>query len=459
MISKVVARLKGSIFMKKRRLLLAFVISSFLTLLVGLLSNLAATYLAPAWADKPWIVYVALALTFIVSLVVSSYAFLKTLPETKDGDSISTQSPLPPLGPPGSYPVQIPSSQLPGKSYRELIGRDILIGSVMAALRDPSGKWVVAVDGMGGIGKTALAREIAERCTSEHLFDAVVWDQAPKESQGLPIGKSKGKGKGTLTFETVLDSIARQLGALDVPRLKGSEKELRVKGLLQAHRVLVVLDNLETAKELQNEIVRRLLPLLSPGKALMTSRHRFQGEVYAVHLSGLDEDGSLRFIRQEAQEKNIQNVSKANISELKQIAVTTGGSPLALKLVVGQLGHLPLSAVLEQLRDVKLPKGDSDKNDYARFYKGIFSPSWKLLSDDGKNLLISMSHFAPGIGGTYEAVKATSDLADDILNYCIDELWKLSFLEKGDSPNLKKARYYLHALTQYFVLSDIVKVI
>jgi hypothetical protein len=443
--------------MKKRKILIAFIISAVLTLLIGLLSSLATTYLAPAWADKPWIIYSALAIIFIASLVVSSYLFLKTLPETVDGNNNPTPSPLPPSNPSGGNPTQIASSQLPGKSYRELIGRDILIGNVMAALRDPSGKWIVAVDGMGGIGKTALAREIADHCVSEKLFDTIIWDQAPKESQGLPTGR--GKDKGTLTFETILDSIARQLGALDVPRLKGAEKELRVKGLLQAHRTLVVLDNLETAKESQNDLARRLLPLLNPSKVLMTSRHRFQGDVFAVHLIGLDEDGSLRFIRQEAQEKNILAISSAKVSELKQIAETTGGSPLALKLVVGQLGLLPLDSVLEHLQKIKLPKGDSDKNDYVRFYKGIFLPSWKLLSEDGKKLLISMSHFAPGIGGTYDAVKATSDLADDVLNHCIEELWKLSFLEKGESPSLKKVRYYLHALTQYFVLSDIVKVI
>jgi hypothetical protein len=443
--------------MKKRRLLFAFIFSTFLTLLVGLLSNLAAAYLAPAWAEKPWIIYVALTVTFLISLAVSSYIFLKTLPETEDGNPIPAPSPLSPSDPSGSNRIQPLSSQLPGKSYRELIGRDILIGNLMAALRDPSGKWLVAVDGMGGIGKTALAREIAGHCESEKLFSIIIWDQAPKELQGLPAGK--GKDKGSLTFETVLDSIARQLGALDVPRLKGPEKELRIKGLLQVHRALIVLDNLETAKESQNEIARRLLPLLHPSKVLMTSRHRFQGDVYAVHLTGLDEDGSLIFIRQEAQEKNIETVSSAKVSELKQIAETTGGSPLALKLVVGQLGHLPLGTVLDQLQKIKLQKGDSDKDDYVRFYKGIFLPSWKLLSDDGKKLLISMSHFAPGIGGTYEAVKATSDLADDTLDHCIDELWKLSFLEKGESPSLKKVRYYLHALTQYFVLSDIVKVI
>jgi hypothetical protein len=166
----------------------------------------------------------------------------------------------------------------------------------------------------------------------------------------------------------------------------------------------------------------------------------------------------LRFIRQEAQERKIDRVAKAELDELEQITQSTGGSPLALKLVIGQLGHLPLETVLGQLREVRLPKDESDESDYVRFYKGIFFPSWGLLSDDGKKLLISMAHFAPNVGGTHEAVQATSDLADDVLTRSIDELWRLSFLEVGESPSLKKVRYYLHALTQYFVLSDIVQV-
>lgn len=366
---------------------------------------------------------------------------LKFISPAQDDTETPSQSPL--------------VSQLPGKSYRELVGRDALVGDVMAALRDPAGKWIVAVDGMGGIGKTALAREVADRCLAERLFDVVVWEQAPKEQF---TGGDRGKGIGTLTYETALDSIARQLGALDVPRLKGTEKEGRVRALLQMQRVLAVLDNLETAKESQNEIASRLRPLLGPSKALLTSRHRFKGDLYAIHLAGLDEDGALRFIRQEAQERKIDPVAKAEPDELKQISQSTGGSPLALKLVVGQLGHLPLETVLIQLRKVRLPERETDEDDYVRFYKGIFFPSWRLLSDDGKKLLISMAHFAPNVGGTYEAVKATSDLADEVLRRTIDELWRLSFLEVGESSSLKQVRYYLHALTQYFVLSDIVRI-
>ncbi len=445
--------------MRNRRLMLAFVVSLALAFVVSLLSNIAATYLAPNWASRPWLVYGALLITFLVSLPLSLYLFRHTLPDTHDR---ATPAPFPQTDLDAQVPtwqnptISPPPSQVPGKSYRELVGRDARIGEIIAALRDPAGKWIVALDGMGGIGKTALASEISSRALAERLFDMVVWEQAPK----APLGPGdRGKSIGALTYDTVLDSIARQLGMQDVPRLKGAEKEARVQALLQARRVLVVLDNLETARESQNEIARRFLPLLNPSKALFTSRHRFKGDLYAIHLSGLDEDGALQLVRQDAQEKGIHRVQSAEAGELKQIAQTTGGSPLAIKLVVGQLGHLPLDIVLSQLREVRLPEGDSDEDDYIRFYKGIFFPSWRLLSDEGQRLLISMAHFAPGVGGTLEAIQATSDLSGDVLTRSIDELWRLSFLDTGESPSLRKIRYYLHALTQYFVLSDIVQVL
>ena len=437
------------------KLTVSIILSTVLSLLVGLLSNLAATYLAPGFAARPWLVYGALILTFIITLPVTIYLFLRTLPETHEPPEV-TMSPPAITYPQITGSLAPPASQLPGRSYRELVGRDARIGEIMAALRDPAGKWIIAIDGMGGIGKTALAREVADRCLSERLFEVAVWESAPREEF---TGWDRRKGAGTLTFETALDAIARQLGVLDVPRLKGAEKEARVRALLRSQRVLVVLDNLETAKEPQNEIARRLRPLLDPSKALLTSRHRFAGDLYAIHLEGLDEDGALRFIRQEAEEKGISRVAKAQPEELKKIAQVTGGSPLALKLIVGQLDRLPMDVVLGQLREVRMPEGETAEDDYVRFYKFIFFPSWRLLSDDGKKLLISMAHFAPNVGGTYEAVKATSDLPDAALRRSIDELWRLSFLEVGESPTLKQMRYYLHALTQYFVLSDIVQVL
>ena len=349
-----------------------------------------------------------------------------------------------------------PMNQLPAKSYRELVGREVLVGNIMAALRDIAGKWIVAIDGMGGIGKTSLAYEVGEQCLSEHLFDEIIWVQSSKAE---PTSRKVRNQSDILTFDTALNAIGRQLRALEVARLEGAEKEARIRALLHTRRVLVILDNLETAGEPQNQIVLRLEPLLnrSKSKALLTSRRRFEGEVYPVHLEGLEKYDALRFVHQEARERNIARVLKAKSEELEPIAISTGGSPLALKLVVGQLNYLPLETVLNQLREVHLPQDEADEDDYIRFYKFIFLPSWKLLSNESKKLLISMTRFVPGVGGALEAIKAVSSLSDNVLSSSIKELWRLSFLEVGDSPSLKHTRYYLHALTQYFVLSDIVR--
>jgi hypothetical protein len=344
---------------------------------------------------------------------------------------------------------------LPAKPYRELIGRDANIGQIMAALRDPAGKWVMAVDGIGGIGKTALAREVADRCRREDLFTTIVWESAAANEFA-----HENKGIRNLTFETTLDAISRQLRAFNALKLKGEEKEAAVKVLLRSRRVLVVLDNLETAGESQNEIALHLSSLLNPSKAILTSRHRFQGDLYFVHLAGLDEIGSILFMQQEAEEKGLKRSSQARARDLQQIAKETGGSPLAMKLVIGQLEFLPLEQVLKQLKQIHISDNEdaaSKEDEYVRFYKGIFFPSWKLLSEHGKALLTSMAPFEPNLGGTYDAVKVTSGMADDILLSGLSELWKLSFVEVGGSSGLNP-RYYLHPLTKHFIMSDIIRV-
>lgn len=56
-----------------RKLIAAIVVSAVLSLLVGLLSNLAATYLAPTFQSRQWLVYGALILTFAIALPITIY--------------------------------------------------------------------------------------------------------------------------------------------------------------------------------------------------------------------------------------------------------------------------------------------------------------------------------------------------------------------------------------------------
>ncbi|RLC84150.1 MAG: hypothetical protein DRJ03_15040 [Chloroflexi bacterium] len=340
--------------------------------------------------------------------------------------------------------------QLPPRQYREFIGRQIQLDDIENALNDTLGRWIIGIDGIGGIGKTALAREITERLLAKKSFEKVVWEQSHRD---ITMTKSS---RG-LTYDGVLDAISYQLEAFDLLQIKGKEKEARVKNLLRKYKTLVVLDNLETAQDAQNAIVNRLASILSFSKALLTSRHRFSGDVFSVHLTGLVEEDAIDLIHREAKNKNVSQVENADTNELRQLVISSSGSPLALKLVVGQLGHLPLKIVLEQLSLIHIPEDGAEEDDYVSFYKGIFMPSWKLLPENSQSLLVSMANFPAGIGGTFESLKEISGLSNSILIRSIDELWRLSLLEVEKSLSLNNIRYYLHVLTQNFILSDIVR--
>ncbi|MGB0386290.1 MAG: NB-ARC domain-containing protein [Ardenticatenaceae bacterium] len=209
-----------------------------------------------------------------------------------------------------------PLVRLPDKPYRQLRGREERIKQIIEGLRDTDGPSIVGIDGMGGIGKTALAYEVTERCFEEDYFEAAVWISAsrgPSTSSGTVA--SWEQASGALTFESILDTIGQQLGVPDIAKFKLAQKKARVQALLAKVGTLVVLDNLETAYEPQNEIARQLQPLLasSRSKALLTSRYRFRGDLYVIHLSGLHESSVLPLIQQIAEEKGIHHVATATL--------------------------------------------------------------------------------------------------------------------------------------------------
>lgn len=349
------------------------------------------------------------------------------------------------------------SGKLPNKPYLVLVGRDKEIVDIMTALRDPSGHFLsIAIDGMGGIGKTALAYEVADLCLGQGLFEDVVWASAKGEE--FAERRIRQKFVDSMTLESVLDTVGRQLGAFGILGLKGGEKAKAVRELLSDRRVLIVLDNMETAEEPQDKILFNLSMMLNPSKALLTSRHRF-GDLPSlqIHLTGLSEEAGILLMRQVATSKHIQRVVQASDSELRQVVRRTGGSPLAMQLVTGLLQHLPLKQILDQLETVPPPIGEKDDVTYYEFYRFIYYRSWQLISDGAQKLVATLTLWPANEGASYDAIQGTSGLDEQFLLHYIDELWRHSFVEAAQTANLQRPRYYLHPLTHYFVESDILE--
>jgi hypothetical protein len=321
------------------------------------------------------------------------------------------------------------------------------VDEITSALREPDRKPIVVVVGLGGIGKTALARETVERCWKENVFDYIVWTSAKTEhfinEMTIPSSSS------AYNLDTLLADIGRQCDREDILQMPVDQKLAAIKYLMQKARVLVVMDNLETVPK-GDELAHELLQILGRGKVLITSRHRIKHErAFTINLGGLREDESVLFVREESRERGIAAVARADWASLIDIHHNTGGAPLAIKLVLGQMARQPMDVVLATLRNA-----ESKGQDYL-FYRFVYRYSWDMLDIDARTALVDMSIFPPITGGAVRDVQNLSQMEQATFWPAMDQLVTMSLVDKIGV--IGKERFALHPLTQYFVRSDITK--
>jgi hypothetical protein len=241
----------------------------------------------------------------------------------------------------------------------------------------------------------------------------------------------------------VLDTIASQLGGIDLSPLPLPAKRDRVRDILAAGSCLVVLDNLETAMDC-GTWPDWFWDMANPSKLLLTSRHWLASDVgqSVLSLAQLAKLESLALIRHEAHLRGLPEVADAGDDVLHPILAVTGGNPLAIKLVVGQLVSLPLSRALAALQTVQ-PGTDS-------FYRYLYRVSWDLISAPAQHLLLRMARL-PTSGGTWEDLSAISGLSGKDLASAIETLSGHSLLQ---ASGFEEKTYTLHPLTYHFAVSQ-----
>lgn len=118
------------------------------------------------------------------------------------------------------------------RAYEELESRTSVLKQVMEALSS-SDITMVGVHGMGGIGKTTLARAVGKNAEDNNLFDSVVFVEV---SHPLDV-KEK--------IREIQDVIAGKLGkkTFDDDTQPGRAREL-FQRLKMEKRILIILDNL-----------------------------------------------------------------------------------------------------------------------------------------------------------------------------------------------------------------------
>jgi len=304
-------------------------------------------------------------------------------------------------------------ASLPRRPY--FVGREAEIKTILASLQPNSRTFIIGIEGMGGIGKSALAIEVSHRCIENDLFEAVIWISA-KESiltlHGIEPIIPEAK-----TLSDILITIGTSLGNPTIGNLSIQEQIKRAYNLLARQTTLLVLDNFESlSKEEQREIVDFLRKSPMTLKIMITSRERVsEGQV--IRLPGLSVEESNALLEWDAQQKNIHLTR----DQSKHLVNFTGGLPLALLWVQGQIAVLGYSVtqVLDKLSlDADIP-----------ILQYCFNHSWNLLGDSDAKKLLFILALQPDPVSRAALQEAADILTNEHLGNEISHLLQLSLIE------------------------------
>jgi len=304
-------------------------------------------------------------------------------------------------------------ASLPRRPF--FVGREDELKSIFESLQPNSRTFIIGIEGIGGVGKSALAIEVSHRCVENELFESVIWISS-KESiltlHGIEPIIPEAK-----SLSDILITIGTSLGNPTIGNLSIQDQIKRAYNLLARRTTLLVLDNFESlSKNEQHDILDFLRRSPITLKVIVTSRERVtEGQI--IRLQGLSYEESNSLLEWDAQQKNIRLTRNQN----KYLVDLTGGLPLALLWVQGQIAVLGYSVtqVLDKLSlDADIP-----------ILQYCFNHSWNLLRHNNEKKLLFILALQPE-AVSRDALKEIAGIDDDdLFESAISDLLQLTLIE------------------------------
>ena len=290
--------------------------------------------------------------------------------------------------------TSIPNN-LPRLQY--FFGRETELKKIADALAPEARGWGALIDGPGGIGKTALAIRAAESVPSGRFRRIIFLSSKERE---LTADGQRALGYFVVpTYLEMLNAIARELGQADFTKSPESERPELILRALRDADVLLVLDNLETLPEPDRDQLFTFLNRLPRGSsAIVTSRRRADASAVVVRLDRLDWEAARALLAELG--RDFPRLSQASDADRRALYEETGGNPLLIRWVAGQLGLgrcRTIAAALDFLRSA--PPG----NNPLEF---IFGDLLDTFTANETKVLAALTHFT-----TAMEVKFIAELA------------------------------------------------
>ena len=256
------------------------------------------------------------------------------------------------------------STKIPNNLPRlqPFFGRAGELKQIKEALDPESRTWGALIDGPGGMGKTSLAVRAAYDCQPGQ-FERIVFVSV-KDREMDDDGERKLTGFILPGFLEMLNELARELGQPDIAK---SPEDHRIRLLLDALRnanALIILDNLESLPKSDRDQLFTFVKRLPQGcKAILTSRRRIGSGSDLLILEKLDEVAALETLAELAKHNPL--LAKTNEAERLTLYQQTGGKPLLLRWVAGQLGRGSCRTFTDALHFLRSCPPDNDPLEFT----------------------------------------------------------------------------------------------
>lgn len=349
-------------------------------------------------------------------------------------------------------PAQRPHN-LPAKTT-PFVGRAEEMARLATHLAHPDRRLITLV-GPGGIGKTRLALEAAQRAAYTHLGPFL---------DGVFLVQLAGLDSAEQVPIAIADALGIRLAGRATP---GREVEMH----LRRRQLLIVLDNVEHLLDDGRVAgwIERLLRQAPGVKLLATSRVTLNiGSEWTVMLDGLtypandDASGDTSietlvqydavsfFVQRVQQVDSTFGMTSRTAPCTVRICRLVNGIPLAIELAAGWIKLFSCEEIAQEIeRNVDvLASNRGDLPSRHRSMRAVFDYSWVLLNADEQRVLMTLSVFR----GSFDRAAAQSVAGVSLLD--LDGLLNKSWLHKAaeSAENGSVRRFHmLESLRQYAV--------
>ncbi|HET9170791.1 MAG TPA: BTAD domain-containing putative transcriptional regulator [Actinospica sp.] len=336
-------------------------------------------------------------------------------------------------------------NQLPADT-RLFTGREPEVARLLSLAKRAGAVTISAVDGLAGVGKTALAVHVAHR----------LGDRFPDGQLFVDL-RGYTKGLEPLEPQAALGYLLRSVDVAEaqIPADQADRAAL-LRERLTDTRTLILLDNAGSAEQ-----VRPLVPDVPGCMTLITSRTRLAdlAGAQAFSVDALPPDAARTLLRVAAGNARIRPDEPA----LDDLVELCGGIPLALRIVAARLRHGPSISVASLVAELRSEGGRlRNLRDDDRGLTEIFESSYAALPTARQRALRLLgvvpgaefdAHAAAAVFdcGLAEAAAHLGALADHSLlieprpgRYRFHDLMRLyarEVAERDDGPSARRAAF------------------